>query len=105
MPPGPPRVPATVGPAEGIDPVCAVAAVCTATSASSSAPPSPPASTTGPSHGTKPLLRPSSTYAHTEVTANVTPSVADIAGCSRRRQGSAAPIPTSAPIAGASTTV
>ena len=100
IPPGPPRSPATDGPAVGIEPLCGVTAVCTAYAAgaatpestaapttaatqrrrplgsSSAAPASTPStSTTHRIHGRNSGDHPSSTNAHTAVPAVVTASV------------------------------
>ena len=57
------------------------------------------------SQGIQSGLRPSSTQAQLTVTSSVPASTARAAGRSRIRHSATAPMPTSAPIAGASATV
>src|SRR5207245_11365884 len=66
---------------------------------------SPTTSTATRSHGYQSAERDSSTYAHTAVSATVPASATRAATKERSRHRIAAPMPTSAPIAGASATV
>ncbi len=120
-----------MGPAVGIDPVCAVEAVCAAYAAgpasaistpaipsavatrggsaasasSATATTSPETTTVGASQDCHEPLRPSSTYAQAAVVASVAARTTAGTSWSRRSHISRAPMATSAPIAGPSATV
>ena len=132
-PPGPPppNPPEVAGPALGIEPVCGVAAVSTAyaagpasetTSAAAASPAairrgsrprpatasamtSPASSTTHRSHGRKSEVRPSRKKPSTVVSDTAALATPEASSEVRCCQSSQAPVPTRAPIAGASATV